>query len=328
MRSAGYVARSVLALALSVCLALAVRAPAAAPHASLELVDGTLSMSNSKAGAAILSASGMGPGDVATGNVTIANTGSVSGDFSLSAFDVTDVPGTGGGLLSTALDATILDLTEPAAPRQVYSGSLGAMTTLDLGSFAAGSRHTYSFSVGMGPGVRFDSVQSGAVSVGYRWTASASADGGDTAPPTTSGTTPAPPPTTGTTQPPPTTTTPPPPPTGPGPLKLTLAGPRSWSVRTRRGPAVTARCTRACTLRAKLKVNGAGGRVALKVQSKATAGAAGSATRFNIVVSARALGTIRKALARRRRISIAVSVTATDKQRLTAKARKRIQVKR
>jgi hypothetical protein len=324
MRRAGFLIRAVLALALSACLALAVRAPAATPHASLEMADGTLSMSNSKSGAAILSASDLGPGDAATGSVTIANTGSVNGDFSLSSFGVTDVPGKGGGLLSTVLTATIVDVTDPAAPRRVYSGSLAGMTPRTLGAFAAGAEHTYSFTVGLDPAIRFDSVQGGAVTVGYRWTASLSPAGPGPGPTTTTtGSTPPPPPTDTTP-----TTTQPPPTTGLSPFKLTLTGPRSWSVRKRRGPAVTARCTRTCSLRATVKVRGARRKLALKVRSRPLAKAAGRATRFRIVVKKRSLRVVRRALRRHRKLKIAVAVKASDQYRLTASGRKLIRVKR
>ena len=54
---------------------------------------GTLSMSNSLDGAAILTASNMKPGDTATGIVDIQNTGSISGTFSLSRSALNDSDG-------------------------------------------------------------------------------------------------------------------------------------------------------------------------------------------------------------------------------------------
>ena len=317
------IARVALALAASACLAFAVHAPAATPRAQLKMAAGTLSMSNSKSGSAILSASEMSPGDVATGTVTIGNTGTAAGDFSLSSFDVTDVPGRGGGLLSTALAVTILDVTDPAAVRSVYTGSLGAMTPRTLGTFAPGSEHTYSFSVGLATGSRVDSVQGGAVTVGYRWSAVEAPDG--PAPPPTTSTTPttAPPPT-----PPPTDTTPTTTPPGLAPFKLTHTGPRRGSARKRRGPAVTAGCSRVCSMRAAVKVRGARRKVALKVRSKSMARAAGRATRFEVLLPKRSVRTIRRALARHRRLTITVKVKATDAYKLLATGRRVIRVKR
>ena len=52
---------------------------------------GTLSMTNSNAGAAILTASNMKPGDPATkGSVVIKNTGTVAGDFTLTRSSLTN----------------------------------------------------------------------------------------------------------------------------------------------------------------------------------------------------------------------------------------------
>jgi spore coat-associated protein N len=325
--------RAVIALALSASLALALQPPSASPHAQLKLVDGTLSMSNSKAGAAILSASDMRPGDTATGSVTIANTGSAAGEFTLSSFDVTDVPGRGGGLLSTALVATVTDVTDPSAARRVYSGSLGAMTARALGSFAPGSQHTYHFSVGLpnGGGTALDAVQGGSVSVGYRWTASTSSGtttGTTTTPtPTTTGPTPPPPTTTGPTPPPPTTTTPNPP-TGLAPFRLKLTGKGKWSARKRGGPKVTARCSRTCSMRAAVKVRGTGRKLALKVKSKPMASAAGRATQFQIVLNKKSVKKIRRSIKRHKRVKIAVTVTAIDQFKLIAKGKKVIRVKR
>jgi spore coat-associated protein N len=310
-RIAGVIARAVLAAGASACLALAVHTPAARPAAEMKLVDGTLSQSNSKSGAAILSAHDMRPGDTATGSVTIANTGSASGDFSLSTFSVTDVPGRGGGLLSTTLVAKVLDVTDPSAPRPVYSGTLGAMTPRALGSVGPGAQRVYSFSVGLpATAPALDAAQGGAVTVGYRWDATSAS--------------PDPTPTT----PPPDTTPPPPPPAVAAPFKLRIVGKSSWSARRRGGPTVTARCTRTCSLRANVRMRGMQRTLLLTVKAKPMASAAGRATRFNITMTKRSVSTIRRALKAHRRVAIAVTVTAVDQNRLTATARKLIRVKR
>lgn len=171
-RLAGAIARASLAAAAGAGIALAVHAPDARPEARLERVAGTLAIANSENGAAILSASHMRPGDAASGTVTIANAGSVPGDFSLSSFDLTDTPGRGGGLLSSFLAATVQDVTDPAAAHDVYRGPLGAMPVRPLGTFAAGEQRIYAFRVELpvaAPGL--DAVQGASVSVGYRWDA-------------------------------------------------------------------------------------------------------------------------------------------------------------
>jgi hypothetical protein len=119
---------------------------------------GTLTMSNSKANAAILTASGMRPGDPAsTGQVDIGNTGSLSGAFTLVRSAVTDSDA--ANPLSGKLDLTVVDCgafagaTPPACGDADdvtrYSGTVAAMSTTPraLGTFAGGEKHRYEFSV-------------------------------------------------------------------------------------------------------------------------------------------------------------------------------------
>src|SRR2546429_84753 len=88
----------------------------ATPRAALAA--GTLSIGNSVSGA-VLNASGMVPGGPASqGTVTITNTGSLAGDFSLSQ-NVT-----GGSRLANLLHVVIVDTT---ASKTVYDGSVAGM---------------------------------------------------------------------------------------------------------------------------------------------------------------------------------------------------------
>jgi spore coat-associated protein N len=113
---------------------------------------GILSQSNSKAGAAVLTASNMIPGGSATGSVTITNTGNVSGAFTLAESNVTHVDGTNGGNLVGYLDLTVTDTTVPAAPVVVYTGKLSALPATSAGTIAASATRTYSFVVAMPQG--------------------------------------------------------------------------------------------------------------------------------------------------------------------------------
>jgi len=103
---------------------------------------GTLTQTNSKAGASILTGSNMKPGDVKTGEVTIKNTGSIAGDFKLSEKNAANAFNAG------SLKLKIEDVST-ATPTQVYSGDLGGVAGagIALGSYAAGEQHTYKFTV-------------------------------------------------------------------------------------------------------------------------------------------------------------------------------------
>jgi spore coat-associated protein N len=106
---------------------------------------GTLSHSNSKEGAAILTAANMVPGKSETGQVTIKNTGDVSGKFRLSSSNLTDEPGPNGGRLSEVLKLKVVDTS--GTPRTIYYGKYNAMRSTDLGTWAKDEKHTYRFTV-------------------------------------------------------------------------------------------------------------------------------------------------------------------------------------
>lgn len=139
---------------------------------------GTLSQSNSSEGAAILTAADMVPGDTKPGQVTITNTGDVSGRFSLSASNLTDTPGPNGGRLSEVLTLQIHDNAQPAGT-DVYNGDFNAMpASIDLGSWPQGQAHTYTFTVRFPEGGQPGSATTGdnayqgsSTEVTYNWTA-------------------------------------------------------------------------------------------------------------------------------------------------------------
>ena len=104
---------------------------------------GILSHSNTKTGAAIVTATGMEPGLSQFGTVTIKNTGNVAGTFTVAKSAVVDVAGTNGGLLSSILTIVVSDVTVPATPVIKYTGTLTAMSNVALGTFAANESHDY-----------------------------------------------------------------------------------------------------------------------------------------------------------------------------------------
>jgi hypothetical protein len=140
---------------------------------------GTLTHTNSKNAAAVLTASAMKPGDTRTGSVTITNTGSLAGTFSLSKSNLTNpVLGSGGERLSDQMDLTIKD-----GATTVYAGKVGALgaITLDGDLVTAGTQqfgksgsatatHTYDFTVTL-PAATGDAFQGTSTSVQFDWTA-------------------------------------------------------------------------------------------------------------------------------------------------------------
>ena len=119
---------------------------------------GTLTIGNSKAASAILTASNMRPGEAATtGEVDIENTGSLGGTFTLAKGTVSNTDS--GNPLVDKLNLVVVDcgtfsgVTPPTCgdgdDSQKYSGTIAGLTTSNLGSYAAGAKHRYRFSVAL-----------------------------------------------------------------------------------------------------------------------------------------------------------------------------------
>lgn len=146
----GVLAIVLLAVALAVGSGAAFTAQTANPDNTF--ASDTLSMTNSKDAAAVLTASGMKPGDTATGKVDIGNTGSLSGVFTLSRTNLTNSDASNP--MSTQIDLVVRDCgnfsagtpTCTAGDPNVYSGTLDAMSSaVTLGTYAAGEQHRYEF---------------------------------------------------------------------------------------------------------------------------------------------------------------------------------------
>jgi hypothetical protein len=145
-------------------------------RAELQLASGpggSLTLSNDKEGAAILSLGGMRPGEFVTDTVTLGNTGTLDGDFSLASSNLLDTPGGGGGELSGELALRIRDVTNAGSPVTVYNGKIDALTPLGLGNLAAGDSRVYEFRVSFpdaGPGAE-NAFQGSTMSVEFDWAA-------------------------------------------------------------------------------------------------------------------------------------------------------------
>lgn len=160
---------------VAVCLAV-VSSSSEPSRAELQLASGpggSLTLSNDKEGAAVLSLGGMRPGDALTDTVNLGNTGTLDGDLSLATSNLVDTPGSGGGALSGELDLRIRDVTNAGSPATVYNGKLDALTPTGLGNLAAGDSRVYEFRVSFpdaGVGAE-NAFQGSAMSIEFDWTA-------------------------------------------------------------------------------------------------------------------------------------------------------------
>src|SRR5215211_7675637 len=145
MRVLGALSALIAAVAVAVGSSASFTASSANP--SNTFAAGTLSILNSKEGLAVLTASGMKPGDSATGTVDVQNTGSLCGDFS------SGTP------------------TCDAGDPQKYSGTIAAMGSTALGTFAANEKHRYQFAVTFDSSAD-DAYQGDNSSVQFDWDAS------------------------------------------------------------------------------------------------------------------------------------------------------------
>ncbi len=101
---------------------------------------GTLLHTNSKNGVAIVTGSNLKPGDVNKGEVTIKNTGSLAGTFTLS--EKNKSTSFAGGYLRLAIDEV-----NGAATTSIYTGDFGSVAPISLGNFAPNEERTYKYTV-------------------------------------------------------------------------------------------------------------------------------------------------------------------------------------
>jgi len=175
MRALGALTALIAAVAVAVGSSASFSASSANP--SNTFAAGTLSILNSKEGLAVLTASGMKPGDSSTGTVDVQNSGSLSGAFTRSRADI--VESDGANPLSAKLDLGVKDCVDVSGGTPTcgagdpvkYTGTIAAMGSTALGTFAASEKHRYEFAV------TFDSSAGNAYqgdnsSVQFDWNAS------------------------------------------------------------------------------------------------------------------------------------------------------------
>src|SRR5215210_3702070 len=154
------------------------RAPSDGPSVRIENASGEVQLQNSRDGTAIFQTGNLAPGKQVSGTVQLTNTGSGAGALDLSQLDLVDTPGSGLGILSTALQLSVQDITDPGAPVTVFSGAPSALGNRPLGSLAPGQSRTYSFTASL-PGATGNAHTGSAMSARYVWTLTGdSGDGG------------------------------------------------------------------------------------------------------------------------------------------------------
>jgi hypothetical protein len=177
-------ALATLALAASAVIGSGADFNAASANPANTFATGTLSMVNSRAGSAVLTASGLRPGGASTtGDVDIANSGSITGVFSLARGAIADSDAVNP--LSAKLSVTVDDCgafvgaTPPVCGDSddvtKYTGTLADMGTTgheisSMGTFAAAEKHRYHFTVAV-DGSATNAYQGDTSSVQLDWTA-------------------------------------------------------------------------------------------------------------------------------------------------------------
>jgi spore coat-associated protein N len=135
--------------ALAIAVAALMGRPAAKPNApTLDVMNrsGDVVIQNSLEGEPIISVSNMKPGDTASGQVTLTNTGDARGYFYLAPLDLVSPPGPGGRTLAENLIVRVT-LTKSGATSKKYGGLLSNMGTVTAGRFFPGESGTYTFEV-------------------------------------------------------------------------------------------------------------------------------------------------------------------------------------
>jgi hypothetical protein len=139
---------------------------------------GSIVVTDSVAGQSVVNLNAVKPGSTSSGAVNITNGGNVPASFTLAAANLTNLPVSNP--LSSKLALQVQDLGDPActgtcpAAVTLYSGTLGSMGTLALGTFAAAATHRYTFGVTFpdgGPNGADNVYGGAATTVDYVWTA-------------------------------------------------------------------------------------------------------------------------------------------------------------
>ncbi len=163
--------------AIAVVAAASGHGDSSPPRPVATIASGSFDLENSRGDMPIFAASDIGPGDGASGTVTIANDGDEAGELTLSQHDVDDTPGAGGGLLSRRMSMRIREVGGPKS-KPLYDGALAPMPALELGPLEPGQSRVFEFDAALpesgtpaGAAIGDNAFQGAALSAGYSWTA-------------------------------------------------------------------------------------------------------------------------------------------------------------
>jgi hypothetical protein len=278
---------------------------------------------NSKGTGAIVTASGLKPGDSAVGTVDITNQ-SDAGTYTLSKSNLTDVSSPNGGPISTLLDLKVEDITGAAST--LYNGKLSAFNNssapLALGTFGSNATRTYRFTITL-PHSAGNSSQAAVASVDFNWTG--------TVPDTTSTGT------TGTTtqqQAPPANQTNNPPsnnqvftPSGGGGSAPNLGLGGSTTQTTTDSLSFFATCSQNCTVTTDGNVSVPGASKVYKLTRLSKVLRAGVKTKITIRFPAKLKTAVRKAISRRKVVTASLKITTKNSAGISRTSNRTIRIK-
>jgi hypothetical protein len=130
-----------------------------------QVAAGSLLHVNDQDGRLMIDAGGLVPDTSRAGTLTLTATGSLTGQYSLSASGLTDTPSS--PRLSDALTLTIEDLTTSTT---LYEGSVSGFSSKDLGAIAPGGARSIRVTLTYPPGTNDAALQGATMTLGLRVT--------------------------------------------------------------------------------------------------------------------------------------------------------------
>ena len=295
-------------LLLVAAVLLATAAPARERPAKLGRMasEGAVTLAASGSSHAIITASGLLPGESVGGNIALANVGETRGRLTMLRTGMVDTPGPFGGRLSGALMLRVEEVGGGS-----WTGPLAGPDMLDLGVMEPGEGRSYRLTLTLpdtGLGGRDNAVQGSSVTIDWAW-ATESVGGPATFTPTA---TPAP----ATPGPVPTAEPQPPVPVRAAP-RLTLRIPHQ-RVLGARGIAMYGSCDRPCRVTFKARVRTAPlagakaktlmrGRVFRRLGTKRRLPGGATERRIGLRLTPRAVRTLKQTLHRRSRVAVVIA---------------------